>query len=318
VHHSQDPGQYVSAGFLTTFEPDSGIDNCSMQRGWIVGPRTMRCSLLPYSHNRYNFDKLEQRGEDIRVAYWIGHHPLVCLGAQVRVGYPESHYEAVGGVLRQPFRLVPSETLGDDFLIPADAEVVIEGKLIANKRVPEGPFGEYTGYTGPQIPSLEFQVSCVTHRNGALWHATFAGHADALIAGCFALEGVTYEAVKQRVPSLRNVYFPLSGTTRFHIYLQLEEARRGDAREAIMTALPLDYRHKHVFMFDSDVDIFDERQVLWALATRSRWDRDLMIFPNLRGSTLDPSIIGDLTTKGGIDCTVPPERPLPPRYTVGS
>ncbi|MBI3090665.1 MAG: UbiD family decarboxylase [Candidatus Tectomicrobia bacterium] len=316
VHHRQDPGQYFTAGFLTTIDPDSGVDNCSLQRGWIVGPRTMRCLLSPYSHNRYNYDKLEARGEDTRMAYWIGHHPLVCLGAQVRLGYPESHYGAIGGILRQPLRLVPSETLGNDFLVPADAEVVIEGRLIANKRVPEGPFGEYTGYTGPQVPSLELQVSCMTHRQGAHWHDIFTGHADTLIMGSFALEGVTYEAVKQRVPSLKNVYLPLSGASRFNIYLQLEGARRGDAREAIMTALPLDYRHKHVFVFDEDIDIFDERQVMWALATRSRLDRDMMIFPKVRGSVLDPSIVDELTTKGGIDCTIPPGDTRPPRYSV--
>ena len=317
IHHYQDPGQYFTAGFLTTFDPDSGVDNCALQRGWIVGPRTVRCLLSPYSHNRYNYDKLEARGEDTRMAYWIGHHPLVCLGAQVRLGYPGSHYSAIGGILREPLKLVASETLGDDFLVPADAEVVIEGKLVANKRVPEGPFGEYTGYIGPQVPSLEFQVSCVTHRAEPIWHDIFTGHADTLIMGAFALEGVTYEAVKQRVPSLKNVYFPLSGCSRFNIYLQLEDARRGDAREAIMTALPLDYRHKHVFVFDDDINIFDEREVLWAVATRSRWDRDLMIFTKVRGSILDPSIVDELTTKGGIDCTAPPGDALPPRYQIG-
>ncbi len=72
-----------------------------------------------------------------------------------------------------------------------------------------------------------------------------------------------------------------------------------------MSALTVDFRLKHAFVFDTDIDIFDERQVLFAIATRSQWDRDVMIFPNVKNSIIDPSATYDTGAKGGIDCTKP-------------
>ncbi|MDP2663730.1 MAG: UbiD family decarboxylase [Dehalococcoidia bacterium] len=303
IHHYMDPGPYFTAGFMTTYDPESGIDNSALHRGWMVEKDKVRCYLTPFSHARFSFDKHEAAGTDMRVAYWVGHHPVACLAAQTRLGYPESHYEAMGGLLGEPLRVVASETLGDDFLMPADAEVIVEGILKTEGRYPEGPFGEYTGYIGPQIPNPQFQITAITHRRDAYWHDILVGHADNQVMGGFAIEGVVYEAVKARCPNLKAVYMPLSGTCRFHVYLQFEKPRPGEAREAILTALPLDYRIKHVFTFDSDINIFDERDVLLGVATRSQWDRDVIVCPDLRGSELDPTVNGALTTKGGIDCT---------------
>ena len=90
------------------------------------------------------------------------------IGAGTHVGPEESHYETSGGILGAPLRLVPSETLGDDFLVPADAEVVIEGYVACGQRKPEAPFGEYTRYSGPQRWSPLLKVTAVTHRRGPL------------------------------------------------------------------------------------------------------------------------------------------------------
>ncbi|MDP2728585.1 MAG: UbiD family decarboxylase, partial [Dehalococcoidia bacterium] len=104
VHHYMDPGPYFTAGFLTSYDPDSGIDNSALHRGWMVEKDKARCYLTPFTHTRFNFDKHEAAGQDMPVAYWVGHHPLACLAAQTRLGYPESHFEAMGGLLGEPLR----------------------------------------------------------------------------------------------------------------------------------------------------------------------------------------------------------------------
>ncbi len=304
-HHYMDPGPYFTAGFLTSYDPDSGVDNCALQRGWIYDKRTIRCYPYTVSHNWLNICKNRDRGQPTRLAYWLGHHPATCIAGQSRLGYPESHFAAMGGVLGEPLRVVPSETLGDDFLVPADAEVVVEGVMRSYELLPEGPFGEYGGYIGPQVPNPQFEVTAITHRKDAYWHDILVGHPDNQVMGGFSIEAAVYESVKQRIPSLKNVYMPLSGTCRFHVYLQLENPWRGDAREAIMSALTVDFRLKHAFTFDMDIDIFDEREVLFAIATRSQWDRDVMIFPNVKAPIIDPSARYDVGAKGGIDCTKP-------------
>ena len=129
----------------------------------------------PRSHNVMNYAAHEERGKEMKIAYWIGHHPAVIMRATSALGYPESHYVAAGAVAGQPLRLAPSETLGDDFLVPADAEFVIEGVMAPEKRALEAPFGEYPRYYGPQRMSPVFDVTALTCRNGAIWDSYLVG-----------------------------------------------------------------------------------------------------------------------------------------------
>ena len=308
VQHAWDPGPYITAGFLTCYDPDTGIDNCALQRGWIKGAREVRIHIGAHSHNGTIYSKHEEAKKDMRAVYWIGHHPAAYLGAEVKLRFPESHYEAVGGALGEPFRLVPSETLGDDFLVPADAEVVIEGIIPRDKRRPEAPFGEHLGYFGGQTWSPYMEVTCVTHRARPYWLTVLCSHLDEREGiGGARREGTLYEILKKAVPNVLNVYRPPS--CPIHLYIQLKKRKDADARQAILAALSAPEGIKHVFVFDEDINIFDESEVLWAIGTRSQWDKDLVVIPNCSNAGLDPSCedVGS-GTRAGIDCTKPAAR----------
>jgi UbiD family decarboxylase len=308
VHNSMDAGPYFSAGFLTTYDPDSGIDNCSLVRGWIMDKDTIRSYITPRpAHNAWNLYKHEIKNQNMKVAYWSGHHPLAYIGGLTKLPYPGSHWEAIGGILDEPLRLVPSESLGDDFLIPADAEIVVEGILEAGKRYAEGPFGENPRYVGPQIVNPQWKVTAITHRKDAMWYSVAAGYVDHPGTGSALLEGLLYDYLKPRFPSLQRIYMPLSALGRFHAYLQFKNPAPGEARQAIMMALSARSDHiKHIFCFDDDIDIFNPREVMWAIATRSQWNKDLMVFPQTKSIGLDPSLsIEEVGSAGGIDCTKP-------------
>ena len=314
--HEMDPGPYITAGMLTTFHPDKWIDNCALQRGFIAGPREIRCLLVPTSHNYLNYAAYGERGKEMKVAYWVGHHPAVIMGAHSGLGYPESHYVTASAVAGQPLRLVPSETLGDDFLVPADAEFVIEGIMVPGKRALEAPFGEYPRYYGPQRMGEVFDVTAITYRNAAIWDSFLVGMNN--IYGGAQEEGNIYVAVKRAVPQVQRVYCPVSGSGRFHAYIQIKKTHEGQPREAIMAALSSSANIKHVIVVDEDIDVFDDRWVLWAVATRSQWDRDLVVIPNCQAAFLDPTT-GErgLGTKGGIDATKPaPPKRFPLRINV--
>jgi 2,5-furandicarboxylate decarboxylase 1 len=167
LHHRMDPGRYITEGHFLTFNRNNGLDNSALQRGWLAGKDEIRVFLGPSTHNAHNLRQYEESGEDMPAAYWIGHHPLVLLGAATHIGPDESHYETAAGTLGVPLRLVPSETLGDKFLVPADAEVVIEGYVPQGQRKPEGPFGEYTRHVGPQRWCPLLKVPAVTYRKSA-------------------------------------------------------------------------------------------------------------------------------------------------------
>lgn len=304
VHHYMDPGPYITAGFFTVYDPETGIPNCAFHRGWIKDRDEVRFYLTPSTHNGLILEKHEREGRDMRVAYWIGHHPLAVLGAETHVPLSVSHYAAAGGLLGEPLRLVPSETLGDDFLVPADAEVIIEGIMPCGERRPEGPFGEYPRHVGPQRWNPYFKVTAVTRRKNAYWDDTMLAHTHWLSS--FVNEGVVYQNVKANVPTLKNVHVPMSGCGLHHVYLQIENRLPGISRQALAIALTSNFLIKHAFIFDEDVDIFDDREVLWALSTRFQGDQDLVILPGMAGPTLDPSASDGVGTKVGFDCTKPP------------
>ena len=315
--HELDLGHYVTAGHCITLDPESGVDNVSVQRCAVRGPRSLTFYPYPSSHNARNLAKWEARAERAPFALWIGHHPKVVLGAQAKLAHPQSHWGAAGGIAGEPVRLVPSVTHGERLMVPADAEIVIEGFVPPGVRVADGPFAEYTGYVGVQTASHTVEVTAITRRRDALWVDFGAGLEDHLVPENLAMEGRLYTMLKPVAPSLENVHVPFSGR-RFHAYLQFRDPERGEVRDALAAALG--YRRlRTVVAVDEDIDPFDERQVLWAIATRVQWHRDAMRIDGLTNPNLDPSLPpgASTITKLGIDATLPPaEKPGRPKPFV--
>jgi UbiD family decarboxylase len=320
--HTNDPGAYLTAAHATTYDPDTGVDNTAIQRCWIKGKRRMSWYPYPASHNTRNLRKFWSRGQDCPVVFWIGHHPAVLLGTQAKLTYPESHWSACGGLIGEPLRLVPSRTFGDKIMVPADAEIVIEGYAPKDVLEADGPFGEYTGYSGPQVAAPVCDVTCVTMRRGALYHDYGSGLTDMLVPDNMAMEGKVYTLAKSVAPALTNVYVPAQGR-RFHAYLQFSKPGPGEVRDALTAALS--YRRlKMVVALDDDIDMFDDSEVLFALATRVQWSRDSFTIDGLSGSLLDPSTAAGARTlsKMAIDATAPlppfpgAPAPVPPRSKV--
>lgn len=312
--HAGDAGHYITAGHVTTYDPESGIDNMGVQRCWVRGPRLIGCYVYETSHNHLNMRKFWAKGEACPVAIWIGHHPAVGIGAQAKIGYPESHWAAAGGALGAPLRLVPSITHGERIMVPADAEIVIEGWVPPGRLEAEGPFAEYTGYMGPQIANPVIEVSCITRRKDAIYLDCGSGLPDHLIPDNMAMEGAIYAMTRRAAPSLVNVHVPFSGR-RYHAYLQFNNPKPGEVRDALLAAIS--YRRlKAVIGVDDDIDIFDDRHVMWAIATRLQWHRDLISVDGLTHANLDPTLPAGATTqtKVALDATLPPPRApgLPP------
>jgi 2,5-furandicarboxylate decarboxylase 1 len=310
TQHESEPGPYLTAAHATTFDPDSGIDNTAIQRCWVKSARQMTWFPYPASHNARNLRKFHARGEACPVAFWIGHHPAVLLGTQAKLKYPESHWEAAGGVLGAPLRLVPSVLHGERIMVPADAEIVIEGWARPGRLSPDGPFGEYTGYLGGEVTAPLVDIECITRREQAIYHDYASGLTDMLVPDNMAMEGKLYSLVKAVAPALVNVHVPTEGR-RFHAYLQFKHPGPGEVRDALLAAMA--YRRvKMVVAVEEDVDLFSPDAMLWALATRVLWSRDAITVEGLSGSSLDPVLPEGVATtaKIGIDATRTPNYPV--------
>ena len=321
--HRFDVVPYLTAAHISTYDPDTGIDNTAIQRLAVHGGRFMSFHAFGAGHNAMNIHKFWARGEACPMAVWIGHHPGVSIGAQAKLGYPESHWATAGGMVDEAIRLVPSITHGDKLMVPADAEIVIEGWCPPDRKAADGPLAEYHGYMGLQIPCPTMDVTCITHRKDAIYQDCGAGLHDHLICENLPIEGKIYSLVKPMAPSLVNVHLPFSGR-RFNTYLQFKNPRLGEVRDALAGALGF-RRHRTVIAVDDDIDIFDDSQIMWALATRVQWHRDMFTIDGLSYPPHDPSLPpgAKTITKAAIDATLPPApgpglpRPFAPAITVG-
>jgi 2,5-furandicarboxylate decarboxylase 1 len=188
-------------------------------------------------------------------------------------------------------------------LVPAQAELVIEAEILPQKRTAEGPFGEFTGYSLGERQREVVEVKALTHRRDAMFEDISVGHLDHLSLSTVPIEASLYRAVRSIVPSVRSVRVPAPLTC----YVSIEQQARGMAKNAILAVLGADLYMKRVVVVDHDVDIFNDREVNWAIATRCQPDRDITVISNVRGSDLDPSTSEDgYTAKWGIDATAKP------------
>jgi 2,5-furandicarboxylate decarboxylase 1 len=312
VHHDRDAGPYVTAAISFAKDPVSGTWNCAYNRLMIQG-RDRSSIHLTLGKHLWEFYKIaEARGEALPVAFAIGVHPAIALGALAIGSIDEDERAIMGALLGEPLELVKCET--SDVLVPAQAELVLEGEILPEGRVAEGPFGEFTGYSLGERQREIVRYTAVTHRRDAMFQDITVAHLDHMLLSTIPMEANLYRAVRAMVPSVKAVRVP----GPFTCYVSIEQRLVGQAKNAIMAVLGADLYMKRVVVVDHDVDVFDDRQVNWALATRCQPDRDITIVTHARGSDLDPSTREDgYTAKWGVDATAKPSlAAYTPRHRV--
>src|SRR5437667_6273315 len=314
VHHQGDAGPYITAAISFAKDPASETWNCAYNRLMIQGRDTTSIHLTLGKH-LWEFQQIaEQRGEALPLGLVIGVHPAIALGALAIGSIDEDERAIMGGLFGEPLELVKCET--SEVLVPAHAELVIEAEILPATRTAEGPFGEFTGYSLGERAREVVKVKAVTHRAGALFQDIAVAHLDHMLLSTIPMEANLYRAVRAMVASVKAVRVP----GPFTCYVSIEQRLPGQAKNAILAVLGADLYMKRVVVVDQDVDIFDDRQVTWALATRCQPDRDITIITHARGSDLDPSTKEDgYSAKWGVDATAKPSLAgYTPRHRVPS
>jgi 2,5-furandicarboxylate decarboxylase 1 len=311
VHCADDGGEYISSGVTVAKDPDTGIYNAGIYRIQVVGPREMRLDPGQYSHIWHLHHKHEQRDEPLEIAIVIGHYPTMYMASQYRGPLEHDEIEVAGGLAGEPVRMTKAETL--DLMVPADAEIVIEGRMLPHVRKPEGPFGEFSWYLGPGHDAHVVEVTAITRRGDAIYQDIFNAHPEHNLIGMVGREANMLAKVRAVVPSVRNVCMPFSACCRFATYVSIGKEYDGQARNAALTALGADPFVKLAVIVDEDIDPYDETQVMWAVATRVRADKDVIVIPESYTCELDPTAYditdetkpGALNAKWIIDATKP-------------
>jgi 2,5-furandicarboxylate decarboxylase 1 len=304
THYDVNAAPYITAGIVAAADPDTGMRNTSYNRLMIAGKRELRIFMAIGRHLWTLHDKLERRNEPLPIAIIIGVHPLFSLGAQAFTPSTEDEYAVIGGMMNEPLRVVRAKTV--PILVPADAEMIIEGKILPHVRRIEGPFGEFTGHAVPSDDRPVIEVTAITHRHNYIFQDIHAGYTEHKLMGAVPREAALLKAVRQTVPTVRDVCMPVSGTCRFHAYISIAKRAPAQAKNAICAAFAADMLLKHVVIVDDDIDVFDEERVLWAVANRFQADHGLVVIASAQGSELDPSASpGGVNAKMGLDATKP-------------
>src|SRR6266550_7487950 len=271
LHHQEDAGAYITAAISFAKDPNSDTWNCAYNRLMIKDRDTTSIHLTLAKH-LWEFQRAaEGQGKPLAVAFAVGVHPAIALGCLAIGSIDEDERAIMGGLLGEPLELVKCET--SDVFVPADAEMIIEGEILPGERTPEGPFGEFTGYSLGERQREMLKVRAITHRRDAIFQDITVGHLDHLMLSTTPIDAHLFRAVRAMVPTVKAVRVPAP----FTCYVSIEQRISGQAKNAIMAVLGADLYMKRVVVVDHDVDIFDDRQVTWAIATRCQPDRDITI-----------------------------------------
>jgi 2,5-furandicarboxylate decarboxylase 1 len=309
LQHGEDGGPYISASIDITRSLDGTKRNVGYRRMMLRGRHEAGIDLIAPSDLRALYAEYVNRKERMPLAFVIGSHPADGVAATAMSAVADE-VTLMGGLRGAPVPLVRCVSI--DALVPADAEVILEGYLDERGWVEsEGPYGEYVGYYGHMKTNPVFHLTAITMRRDALFQtATIGGrtlaYTDTAQLCALRTEAAAWASIATAVREPVAVYATPSCGGMHNLRLALRQRYPGEVRNAIAAVFGSNADVKHVFVVDDDINVFDEGHMDWAFATRFQADRDLVIATGFRAVPLDPSLQGSRTgAKAGFDLTFP-------------
>jgi len=288
--NEKDGGHYLTMACVISKDPETGRRNCAIYRMMVHEDRRSAGILAPpYRHIAAHVAKSSARGEALPVAVAMGVSPALMIAAASDFPYGVDEISMAGALDGAPVEITPCKTVPLE--VPAEAELVLEGSLTPGDQEEEGPFGEFTGYySGERARRPVFRMTCVTHRSDPIAVGSYVGRPPQ--------ENALINALTTEAEIIRQC--PLPGITDIHInplgvlnaVVAIDRNHAVDAaqigRRILATAAGR--RIKNITLVDEDIDPRDHDQVSWALAYRTRPERDVEIVKGMIGVTVDPSL----------------------------
>ncbi len=294
----RDGGRYITAGILVAKYGEH--INASIHRMMVLDPTSLAVRLVPPRHTYLMHRAAAQKGEPLNVAIAIGVDPVTLFGVSTRVPCGlEFNYVAA---LKQEVQ--PLVQCDNEIPVPP-CEIVLEGYIHSSKTAAEGPFVDVTETYDVIRQEPVIELTGMKSNNDPIYHSIIPASVEHAL-----LMGVPYEPLilkaGQRAAKVKNVVLTEGSKYYLHAVIQIEKQTEGDAKNVMMAAFAVHTSLKHVVVVDDDIDIYNNNDIEYAIATRVRGDIDLLTVPNVRGSSLDPSAAADgTTTKIGVDATAP-------------
>jgi len=322
--NDKDGGKFIDFGADITKDATTGTQNAGMYRMHVKGKNKTNIYIADRQHIGRHYKTAKEAGlEGLEMAVAIGLDPATNIVAPLPAEFGVNELDLAGGLRGEPVEVVKCETV--DLVVPATAEIILEGRIPLGVHETEGPFGEFTGYYSGTYEHPIFEISAITYRNDAIFQGTYLGRppTEGHIVGEIPMETLTYVEAKKKLPELRGVHI-MEGTGWIIWVASIKKEYEGQIQRVanvIWTTEVGDYG-KVLIVVDDDINPYDIHDVVWAISTRYQPEFDTYITPRVAGYGIDPSEIttsargietggtSSMTSRVVIDATVPFERPI--------
>ncbi|HBY92669.1 MAG: UbiD family decarboxylase [Ardenticatenaceae bacterium] len=323
-YYPKDGGRYIgTASFLLSRNLETGRINLGTYRVMIIDEKTAGIQIIKAKDAEIDLRGYAAAGKSMPVALVIGADPVLFLVSSTLFPLTDGEYDVAGALRGEPIEVVGATTV--DLPIPATAEVIIEGEITPGETLPEGPFGEYTGYySGKGVVQREFiKVKAITYRNNPIHWGTTVGKPVTdthMVMGINRTASLWNDLKRMKIPGIKAVFSPPASAGRFLVIISVEQMYPAHAMQvglAAFASVTGNYGLKTVIVVDHDIDPENMDQVMYALSFRYQPARGTQIISRGRSTPLDPSLEianRDVTSRVVIDATIPwewKEKPIP-------
>lgn len=302
-HYEKDAGPYITGGIVIAKDPETSVQNLSYHRLQMLDNDELNLRITPGHHLSVYFDKVEKIGKPLEIAVLIGNSPSIMLAASSNIPLEWDEVQFASSLQCSPVKLIPCETV--NLNVPIDTEIVIEGEILPGIRKPEGPFGDLLGNYTPIMDNHRIKVKAVTMKETPIHYTILPGNAEDIILLGVPIAVAIYKEVRKVIPTVKDV---VCWPSLFNCIIQVDKIWEGQAKQAALAAFGTNMQWmKYCIVVDTDVDIYDVNDISWALASRCRPEKDIIIIPNIAGFQRDPykiqwgRVIVDATIPWGLN-----------------
>jgi 2,5-furandicarboxylate decarboxylase 1 len=304
-----DSGPFITGGVGITRNPETGALNAGIYRILILGEDTLTVNAANISDLSVIYKTAEQRGAEIPIAVIIGVETSIMLTAAAKVPVTISELDVAGAIEGKSLKVVKCET--SDLLVPAHAEIVIEGKVDFSKKVANN-LGEAAGYYGSSINPVT-KVTAITHRKDAIFYTILAGPSvEHLTLAAFSFNNrkkTIINEFKKKFPDIKNANLLGIGTS-LHLIIAIDKKDAEQPEKLIkelyhasIGSTSVSQLIRRIVVVDEDVDIYDQNDVEWAIWSRVGAASKILNVTNVKNVGMDSAAKADNAVRMGIDAT---------------
>lgn len=303
MYYKRGDKYYTSATIVIARDPETDRQNASFHRMMYLEKNRFAIRLVPRDLHNF-FQENRDRGRDTHVAIVCGVHPVVALAAAT--SYPNlDELELANALLNDGLECIDL----DGIEVPTGSEVVMTGRILKDTVAEEGPFVDLTGTWDAIREQPVVEIDKVYMRDQPIWQVILPGGSEHRLLMGLPQEPRMLRIIQNAVPSVGKVVLTEGGCSWLHAVVSIKKRAEGDGKNAGMAALSAHPSLKRIIVVDDDIDPMDIDMIEWALATRLQPSKGIILIPEARGSSLDPSTYKEeVTTKWIVDATIPLDR----------